>query len=125
MLPAKFDSTIFMDFKNAMSFIKHIKTENEFVIVKKRAVPSLFGYYYEKDYLKLHKKKLESSTNVLYCKSWQDVSIDINRYNRIIVVDAFEDLGIEDKDLIVKLSDQKKNKISLKKFKGVTITFYQ
>jgi uncharacterized membrane protein len=114
-----------MDFKNAVGFIKHIKKDNDLVIVKQRAVPSLFGYYYEKDYLKLRKKKLDSSTNVLFCKSWQDVSVNVNQYKRIIVVDAFEDLGIEDKDLINKLSQQKKKNVSLRKFKGVTITFYQ
>ncbi len=114
-----------MDFKNAVGFIKHIKKDNDLVIVKQRAVPSLFGYYYEKDYLKLRKKKLDSSTNVLFCKSWQDVSVNVNKYKRIIVVDAFEDLGIEDKDLINKLSQQKKKNVSLRKFKGVTITFYQ
>ena len=114
-----------MDYKNAVGFIKYIKTENDLVIVKQRAVPSLFGYYYEKDYLKLHKKNLDATTNVLFCRSWQDVSVDINKYKKIIVVDAFEDLGIEDKDLIDKLSEQKKNNVSVKNFKGVTITFYQ
>lgn len=114
-----------MDFKNAVNFIKREKAADDLVIVKQRAVPSLFGYYYEKDYLKLRKKKLDASTNVLFCKSWQDVTVDVNRYNRVIVFDAFEDIGNEDKELIIKLSEKKKNNFSVKKFKGVTITYYQ
>ncbi len=114
-----------MDYKNAVGFIKYIKTADDLVIVKFNAVPSLFCYYYEKDYLKLQKKKLTNAPNILICKSWGDVGVDVKNYKRVIVVDAFEDLNPQDTEFTSKLSEQKKSHSTVSYYKGVNITFYQ
>lgn len=114
-----------MDYKNAVGFIKRIKKTDDLIIVKFNAVPSLFCYYYEKDYLKLQKKKLTNAKNILICKSWLDVNVDLKNYKRVIVVDAFEDLNPQDIEFTTKLSEQKKHHSIVSYYKGVNITFYQ
>lgn len=114
-----------MDYKNAVSFIKHIKTNDDLIIIKYQAVPSLFFYYYEKDYLKLQKKEVPNAANILICKSWADVSVDIDKYKRVIVIDAFEDLNPIDKEFNSRLIEQKKYSTIVSYFKGLKIIFYQ
>ncbi len=114
-----------MDYKNAVGFIKHVTTTEDLIIVKFNAVPSLFCYYYEKDYLKLQKKKLTNAPNVLICKSWADIGVDLTKYKRVIVVDAFEDLNPEDTEFKTNLSKQKSSNSAVSFYKGVKITFYQ
>lgn len=114
-----------MDYKNAVGFIKHITTPEDLIIVKFNAVPSLFCYYYEKDYLKLQKKKLTNAPNVLICKSWADIGVDLTKCKRVIVVDAFEDLNPEDTEFKTNLSKQKSSNSVVSFYKGVKITFYQ
>jgi hypothetical protein len=114
-----------MDYKNAVGFIKHVTTTEDLIIVKFNAVPSLFCYYYEKDYLKLQKKKLTNAPNVLICKSWADIGVDLTKCKRVIVVDAFEDLNPEDTEFKTNLSKQKSSNSVVSFYKGVKITFYQ
>jgi hypothetical protein len=114
-----------MDYKNAVGFIKHITTAEDLIIVKFNAVPSLFCYYYEKDYLKLQKKKLTNAPNVLICKSWLDIVVDVKKYKRVIVVDAFEDYTNEGMEIATKLSELKKTQSIVSYYKGVKITFYK
>jgi uncharacterized membrane protein len=114
-----------MDYKNAVGFIKHIKTAEDLIIVKFNAVPSLFCYYYEMDYLKLQKKKLTNAPNVIICKSWEDIGVDLTKYKRVIVVDAFEGLNPEDTEFTINLSKQKSSNSVVSYYKGVKITFYQ
>ncbi|MBK8367157.1 MAG: glycosyltransferase family 39 protein [Bacteroidetes bacterium] len=114
-----------MDYKNAVGFIKHVTTTEDLIIVKFNAVPSLFCYYYEKDYLKLQKKKLTNAPSVLICKSWADIGVDLTKYKRVIVVDAFEDLNPEDTEFKTNLSKQKSSNSVVSFYKGVKITFYQ
>ena len=114
-----------MDYKNAVGFIKHVTTAEDLIIVKFNAVPSLFCYYYEKDYLKLQKKKLTNAPNVLICKSWADIGVDLTNYKRVIVVDAFEDLNPEDTEFKTNLSKQKSSNSVVSFYKGVKISFYQ
>ena len=113
-----------MDYKNAVSFIKYIKKNDDLIIVKSTAVPSLFCYYYEKDYLKLQKKELTNAPNILIFKSGEDVNIDIKNYKRVIVLDAFEDFKNENKEFLLKLSKYKNKKSTVNFFKGIKITFY-
>ncbi len=114
-----------MDYKNAVGFIKQITKAEDLIIVKFNAVPSLFCYYYEKDYLKLQKKKLTNAPNVLICKSLADIGVDLTNYKRVIVVDAFEDLNPEDTEFKTNLSKQKSSNSVVSFYKGVKITFYQ
>ena len=114
-----------MDYKNAVGFIKHVTTAEDLIIVKFNAVPSLFCYYYEKDYLKLQKKKLTNAPNVLIYKSWANIGVDLTNYKRVIVVDAFEDLNPEDTEFKINLSKQKSSNSVVSFYKGVKITFYQ
>jgi uncharacterized membrane protein len=114
-----------MDYKNAVGFIKRIKTNDDLVIVKYTGVPSLFCYYYEKDYLKLQKKSLTNAPNILICKSWEDIDVDVNKYNRVIVVDAFEGMSPIDREFVLKLSELKSSSAVVSYYKGLTITFYK
>ncbi len=93
--------------------------------MKFNAVPSLFCYYYEKDYLKLQKKKLTNAPNVLICKSWLDVNVEVKKYKRVILVDVFEDITAEDMEFSNKLSELKSSSLIVSYYKGVKITFYQ
>lgn len=114
-----------MEYKTAVGFIKHIITDDDLIIVKFSAVPSLFCYYYEKDYLKLQKKKLTDAPNILVCKSWQDLNVDVRKYKRIIIVDGYENKDFIDKEFDLKLSQQKKSHAMTEYYKGLKIIFYK
>jgi uncharacterized membrane protein len=114
-----------MDYKNAVAFIKRIKTNNDLIIVKTKGIQPLFSYYYEKDYLKLQKKELTNAPNILICSSWSDVTADVKKYKRIIVLDTYEDYNPEEKEFVLKLSELKTKYSTLTEYKGVRITFYK
>lgn len=113
-----------MDFKNAVNFIRKIKTNEDLIIVKRSAIPSLFGYYYEEGFLK-NKRKTFTDPNMLICKNWSDVSLDIKNYKRIIVFDAFEEYNKDNTEIVSKINEQKKSNSVVSYYKGVKITFFQ
>ncbi|MBL7934511.1 MAG: hypothetical protein JNM51_01730 [Bacteroidia bacterium] len=113
-----------MDYKNAMVFIKAIKKENDLMIVKTKDIQPLFSYYYDKDYFKLQKKELPPSENVIFCNSWSDVTVDLNKYNRVIVIDSFDDLNPNEMDFVSQLSLLRKKKASVNFYEDIKISFY-
>lgn len=114
-----------MDYKNVVSFVKQIKNNKDLVVVKTKDITPLFGYYYEQDFLKLKKNELADTENVIFCSSWKDVTKNLNDYNRIIVIDTFEDLNPYENDFTSKLSSIKKYHASSTYYKGVKISFYK
>lgn len=113
-----------MDYKNAMVFIKAIKKENDLIIVKTKDIQPLFSYYYDKDYFKLQIKELPPSENVIFCNSWSDVTVDLNKYNRVIVIDSFDDLNPNEMDFVSQLSLLRKKKASVNFYEDIKISFY-
>ena len=114
-----------MDYKNAVKFLKQIKAHDDLIIIKERAVPSLVGYYYEKDYLKLHKRKFADTSNVIICKSSEDLNFKIESYKRVIVLDAFEGYNNDTYEIESILSKNKVFITTVSNFKGIKIKFYQ
>lgn len=114
-----------MDYKNMVNFIKYFKTKNDLIIVKQSAIPILFGYYYEKDFLKNKKKTLPDTTNVILCNSFINPNININNFNRIIILDVFNDNELNNKNFLINLSKYKKKQSDYTFYKGINISFYQ
>lgn len=114
-----------MDYKNMIKFIKYFKNKNDLIIVKQSAIPSLFGYYYEKDFLKNKKKTLPDTTNVILCNSTINPNIDINNFNKIIILDVFTDNDLNNKNFLINLSKYKKKQSDYTFYKGINISFYQ
>lgn len=114
-----------MDYKNAVSFIKSLKAPGDLVIVKTKDVKPLFGYYYDRDFLKLRKEALPEAEHVIFCNSWADIDRDISQYSRVIVVDSYQDLNPHEKEFVAKLSEKKPFHASSNYYKGVRISVYR
>lgn len=114
-----------MNYKNAVYFIKHLKKESDLIIVKTKDIKPLFCYYYDSKFLSHQKKELPINENIIFCTSWDDVDRDVNKFNRIIVVDSFEDLNQKENEFVTKLSMKKTKIHTLDYFKGIKITFYK
>lgn len=114
-----------MDYRSVVSFVKLIKTNDDLVIVKTKDVRPLFGYYYDRNFLKDKKSELPKEENIIFCDNWDDVKLDVNLYKRIIVIDSFHDLNPDEKDFVAKLSQKKKYHSESNFYKGVRISFYK
>lgn len=114
-----------MEYKNAMFFVNRIKTNEDLIIVKTKGIMPLFGYYYEKDFLKNQKKELTNPGNVLVCSSWNDVTHDVNNYKRVIVMDTYAAYNPEEPEFLKKLSERKTKYSTINAYRGVEISFYK
>ena len=114
-----------MDYRNTVSFIKSIKDKNDLIIIKTKDIKPLFCYYYDKDFFNKQKKDLPEEEHILFCNSWQDIGLDVKKYNRIIVIDSYQEYNSNEKEFVLKLSEQKKNYFITDYFKGVKISFYK
>lgn len=113
-----------MDYRSVVSFVKHVKNNTDLIIVKTDDIKALFCYYYEKDYLKLKKNELTNAENIIFCNSWEDVTKDVTKYKRVIVVDVFETLNPNEKEFSSKLSYIKQHYSVSNFYKGVKISYY-
>lgn len=113
-----------MNYRDTVNFIKAIKTKEDLIIVKTKDVKPLFCYYYDRDFIRLKKQDLPESENILFCTSWEDVSKDPSKFNRVIVIDSFQDYNPNELKFIESIEKQKTKKTVLNKYKGVRISFY-
>ena len=114
-----------MDYRNTVSFIKSIKDIDDLIIVKTRDIKPLFCYYYDKDFFSKQKKDLPQEEHIIFCNSWQDVGLDVNRFKRIIVIDSYQIYNPNEKEFVLKLTEQKRNFFSTNFYKGVNISIYK
>jgi hypothetical protein len=114
-----------MDYRSVVAFTKHFKTKQDLIIVKTKDIKSLFCYYYDKDYLKLKKENLPVDENVIFCTSWQDVTLNVNAFKTIVVIDSFQDYNTHEGDFVANLSKTKSKKSEFNGYNGVRISFYQ
>lgn len=114
-----------MDYRSVVKFINSIKNENDLIIVKTKDIKSLYCYYYDKDFLRKQKKDLPQGDHIIFCNTWQDVGMNIKKFKRIIVVDSYQEYNSNEKDFVLKLSEQKINYFTTDYFKGVRISFYK
>lgn len=113
-----------MDYKNAVLFTKSFKKDNDLVIVKTKDIKSLFCYYYDSNFLRDKKNDLPDNDNIIFCSSWSDVNRDLTKYNRVIVLDSFQDYNPEENNFVNNLQKQKRKIGQFNEYKGVRITFY-
>ncbi len=114
-----------MDYKSTVAFVKHFKTKQDLIIVKTKDIKSLFCYYYDKDYLRLKKENLPATENILFCTSWEDVTLDISSFKTIVVVDSFQEYNKQENDFVKNLSEKKTKRSVYEGYKGVRLSFYQ
>jgi mannosyltransferase len=114
-----------MDYKNAVVFLKSIKKTDDLVIVKTKDIKALFCYYYDKDFLSLKKQDLPVGEHIVFCNSWEDISLNINDFKRIIVMDSFQDYNTHENDFAAHLSKTKILELESNHFKGVRIRIYK
>jgi len=114
-----------MDYRGVVSFVKQVKNNSDLIIVKTKDIKALFGYYYEVDFLKLKKNDLTNADNIIFCSAWEDVTKDLNKYNRIIVLDVFEELNPKEKEFASNLLSLKPYHSSSKYYNGVKVSFYK
>ena len=114
-----------MDYRNTVSFIKSIKDIDDLIIVKTKDIKPLFSYYYDKDFFSKQKKDLPQEEHIIFCNSWQDVGLDVNRFKRVIVIDSYQIYNPNEKEFVLKLTEQKRNFFSTNFYKGVNISIYK
>ena len=114
-----------MDYRSVTNFIKTEKRSNDLVIVKTKDVLPVFGYYYEKDFLKNKKSELDKKLNIISCSQWQDVNIDVTKFKRIFIVDSYQEYNKNEQNFVIELSKFKTNYFATNHFKGVKISVYQ
>ncbi len=115
-----------MDCRNALNFIKFEKSDKDLIIVKTKDIKPLFCYYYDQYFFNKQKNDLDKSNEILFCNSWQDININIEKYKRIIVFDIFKEYNlINENEFVEKLSQIKRNYYTTKYYKGITIAFYK
>ena len=114
-----------MDYKNAMCFIKAVKTNADLVIVKTKDIQPLFCYYFDNTYFKDKKKDLPEELNIDFCNSFSDLKHDPSKFKRVIVIDSFDDLNSFENEFVLKLSEVKSKVISYNRYKDIKISFYQ
>jgi hypothetical protein len=114
-----------MDYRGVVSFVKQVKNNSDLIIVKTKDIKALFGYYYEVDFLKLKKNDLTNADNIIFCSAWEDVTKDLKKYNRIIVLDVFEELNPKEKEFTANLLSLKPYHASSKYYNGVKVSFYK
>ena len=112
-----------MDYRGVVSFVKQVKNNSDLIIVKTKDIKALFGYYYEVDFLKLKKNDLTNADNIIFCSAWEDVTKDLKKYNRIIVLDVFEELNPKEKEFTANLLSLKPYHASSKYYNGVKVSF--
>jgi hypothetical protein len=114
-----------MDYRSAVKFINTIKVDDDLIIVKTKDIKPLYCYYYDKGFFSKQKKDLPQADHIVFCNSWQDVGIDVKNFKRIIVVDSYEGYNSNEKEFVLKLSEQKHKCFTTDYFKGVKISFYK
>lgn len=114
-----------MDYRNAVRCIRSLKKPTDLVIVKTKDVRPLFGYYYDRTFLKMRKEKFDESEHILFCDSWADVDQDVTTFKKVIVVDSYQELNPMEEDFKAKLSEKKPHHVASCYYKGVRISVYQ
>lgn len=114
-----------MDYRNMVYFIKKIKEDNDLIIVKTTDVMPLFGYYYEKDFLKNKKKGFPPVENIIFCNAWAEINSDLNKFKRVIVVDSFQEYNPNEKEFKVKIKEVKEKIAEINFYKGAVISIYK
>lgn len=114
-----------MDYRNAVLAVKSLKTPNDLIIVKTKDVKPLFGYYYDKDFLKLRKEGFPESEHIIFCSAWTELGQDVNQYQRVIVVDSYQDVNPYEQEFVTKLSEKKRFHAISTHYKGVRISLYK
>lgn len=112
-----------MNYREAVTYIKSNTTTADLIIVKTKDMQPLFSYYYEKDYLKEKRKQLQQK-NIVFCNAWEDLSVNIGDFKRVIVVDSFYELNPSEHDFVKQLSVSNKLISTNSKYKGIRITEY-
>lgn len=114
-----------MDYKNAMSFIKKIKSREDLIIVKTKDIKPLFCYYYDPAFFSEQKGELPIGEHIIFCNSWQEVSEDVRKYPRIIVIDSYKEYNPNEKDFVKHLLELKPVHSTSNYFKGIDIAIYK
>lgn len=114
-----------MDYRSVVSFVKSIKSDSDLIIVKTKDVKSLFCYYYDHDYLRDKKSDLPKGENIIFCSNWSEVYVDVSKYERIIILDSFQEYNPDEKDFVNKLSIKKMNYYTTTFYRGVKVSFYK
>ncbi len=112
-----------MNYREAVAYLKENTTSNDLIIVKTKDMQPLFSYYYEKNYLKEKRKQLQQK-NIEFCNSWEDLSVNVDDFERVIVVDSFYELNPFETDFVKQLSSSNKLISTNTQFKGIRITEY-
>lgn len=114
-----------MDYKNAVVFLKSIKKNDDLVIVKTKDIKALFCYYYDKDFLSSQKKDLTPDEHILFCNSWQDITVNLSDFKRLIVMDSFQDYNTHEADFTEQISKTRILELESTHFKGVRVRIYK
>ena len=105
-----------MDYKNAIMVVKKLQKPGTAILAETKDVGFLFAYYFDKnsfkDFTEMESKLKEK--NVYLVTTQEDIrAIDLNKYNRVVLTQTFQDLNPDNKKLIDHLS-------SLYKFNAIT-----
>ena len=114
-----------MDYRSVATFVKLVKANKDLVIVKTKDLKPLFCYYYEKNYLKDKKDGLSEKENIIFVNSWSEVMVDVSKFDRVIVIDTFQDLNPNEADFVSHLSSQKHYHSQSNAYSGVRLSFYR
>jgi len=117
-----------MDYRNALYLVKALQKNNTPVLVETPDVAALFSYYYDRnifaDYGNMENRLREK--NVFVVAGANDAkAIGLERTDRIVLTQTFEDVKVEaDKELMKFLSENFRQKVTTKYYRGITINVY-
>lgn len=116
-----------MNYRDAMPVIKQVQSPNTIILAETRDLEPLFTYYYDKDIFtdyynetdRMHRK------NIYFVSTVKDVeAIDLEKFDKVILTQSFDDVNPENKNLLDYLSSHYKLRHSVKYYTGVNILAY-
>lgn len=118
-----------MDYREAMLFIKNIKSDDTAVLVETRDMAALFAYYYDRkiftDHINLHRRLNENT--IFPVSTAADLrQVDITKFNRVILTQTFDYMNPGSKELQTAISARFPKQLVIAQYEGVNIrVFYQ
>ena len=116
-----------MDYREAMVFIKKIKSGDAAVLVETRDMAALFAYYYDRniftDHANLHRRLHEN--NIYPVSNTDDLQqIDLSKFNKIILTQTFDYMSPGSKELLLAISARYAKGTVIYHYEGVNIRVF-
>lgn len=114
-----------MDYKSAVPLSLKLRDSNSLIIVTKQDVAGLYCYYYNIEYFNqknfLDKLKEE---DIISVNTTDELSIDIYRYKKIILVSSFSEYSAKENNMVEFLDHHFNKILDFKGFQGVNVRTY-